>query len=143
MVRNDVAIIGEILPAQRTLAVLKGDLAIHQLPHLRVGAEFAVTARMLRIIDAADTDLADSSVSGDRFSATTEAGVTNGTDLGATKPHGHCSSATELVRLSQALARKIARVGASGTVPRKRRNIGAPGRPQSAAAQEGALDQRQ
>src|SRR5579864_5470118 len=56
----DVAVIRELLPAQGTLAMLQGDLAIHQLPHLRVRAEFAVTARMLWIIDAADTNVANS-----------------------------------------------------------------------------------
>jgi hypothetical protein len=103
---------------------------------------------MLRIINAADTGLANSPVFGDRFSATAEAGVMNRTNLGATKPHvgsssgfqllkklidgrsparggtGICSPATELVRLNaEREAGVFAGLGASGSA----HTIGTPG----------------
>jgi hypothetical protein len=87
MVRRYIAVLSELLTTQRTLAVLQGDFAIHQSPHLRVGPEFRVSARVMRIVDAADTALADSPLSEDRLPAVAEPGVMNGTNLGATKPH--------------------------------------------------------
>jgi hypothetical protein len=42
---------------------------------------------MMRIVDAANSDLVGAPLSGDSFPATTEAGVMNGTDLGTTEPH--------------------------------------------------------
>jgi hypothetical protein len=78
--------------------VLLGDLAIHQLPHLRVGAEFSVPARVMRIVDAADSDRADLPLLGDRISTAAEPGVMNGTNLGATKPHVGCSFGCRLLK---------------------------------------------
>jgi hypothetical protein len=53
---------------------------------------------MMRIVDAADSDLVGAPLSGDWFSATAEAGMVNGTHLGPTKPHVGSSFGCRLLK---------------------------------------------
>jgi len=87
MVGNDVAVIGELLFADPANAILGNDLPVEELSHLPVRAQLAVSAGVLGIVDAPDSDLVRARLLEDGFSATTEAGVMNGTDLGTTEPH--------------------------------------------------------
>jgi len=49
VVGHDVVVVGEGFLADGALSALFEDLAIEQLPHLRVGTEFAVSSRMMRV----------------------------------------------------------------------------------------------
>jgi hypothetical protein len=55
VVGNHIAIVSEPLLADTTNAVLSHNLAVKQLPHLAVGGQFAVSARVLRIVDVPAT----------------------------------------------------------------------------------------
>lgn len=57
MVGNDVAVIGELLPANAADAVLGHNLPVEEFAHLPVRAQLPVTAGMLGIIDTADAQL--------------------------------------------------------------------------------------
>jgi len=58
VIGDDVAVFGELLLTDAANAVLSNDLPIEQLAHLPVGAQLAVSARVLEILDAPDTNLA-------------------------------------------------------------------------------------
>ena len=88
MVRNHVVVIGEFLATERALAVLKGDLLVHQLSHLCVRSEFPVAARMMGILDPANTHLPWSSLPGRHFPATAEPGTMDRAKLVASESHG-------------------------------------------------------
>jgi hypothetical protein len=64
---TDVAVIGELLPAKRAFAALQSDFAVHQLPDFRVRTEFPIPSRMMRIVDAADTNPVGAPLFRDRF----------------------------------------------------------------------------
>jgi hypothetical protein len=55
VVGHDVTIISELHIAKRALPVLFYNLVVEQSPHLRVGPEFAVSPRMMWILDPLQT----------------------------------------------------------------------------------------
>jgi hypothetical protein len=62
VVRNDVVIIRKQTVAESASTVLGDDLPVHELPHFRIGTDLPVPARVLGIVDAADSHLPPSSV---------------------------------------------------------------------------------
>lgn len=58
VVRHHIAVVGEALAAEWADALLGDDLPIEELPHLSIGAEFPVSPRMERVVNAADAHLA-------------------------------------------------------------------------------------
>jgi hypothetical protein len=58
VVRDNVAIVSELRTAESAFPDLRHDLSVEQFPHLPVGAEFAVSPRVIWILDPADTKLA-------------------------------------------------------------------------------------
>jgi hypothetical protein len=88
VVGNHIAVIGELLLADAADAVLSRNLAIQQLPHLPVGAQLAVSTRMLGIVDAPDTNQALTPFLWDSLPATAGKGVVDWTKLIATESHG-------------------------------------------------------
>jgi hypothetical protein len=57
VIGHNVAIVSELGATESALAVLRGDLSVEQFPHLSVGTEFAVSPRVMRILDPPDTQL--------------------------------------------------------------------------------------
>ena len=88
VVRYDVAVVGEPFLAEGADAILRGNLSVHQLTHLRVRADLAIAARVIRIVDPADSQLPLASFSRDRFSAAAELGAVNWAQLISTESHG-------------------------------------------------------
>lgn len=60
VVGNDITVIRELFLAKCAHTVLGGDLPVHQLPHLGIRTDFSISARVLRIVNAADSHLARS-----------------------------------------------------------------------------------
>jgi len=58
VVRNDVAVVGELPVAESAYAVLRGDFSVHQFPHLGVRADLPISAWVLGIVNAPDSHLA-------------------------------------------------------------------------------------
>jgi hypothetical protein len=58
VVGNDVAVVAELLLAESAGAILRCDLSVHQLPHFGIRTDLAISARVLGIVDSADTHLA-------------------------------------------------------------------------------------
>ena len=58
MVGHDVGVFGELLLADSAFAVLGDDLPVQQLSHFRVRADFAVSPRVMGIVNATDSHLA-------------------------------------------------------------------------------------
>ena len=88
VVGNDVAVVGELLFANTADAVLRDDLPVEQLAHLPVRPQLPVSARMLRIIDAADTHLELASFLWDCLPATAGDGAVDGAELFWAESHG-------------------------------------------------------
>ena len=88
VVGNDIAVVGELLLANTTNAVLSRNLAIQQLPHLPVGAQLAVSTRMLGIVDAPGTNQALTPFFWNPLPATAGKGAVDWTKLIATESHG-------------------------------------------------------
>jgi hypothetical protein len=88
VVGNDVAVVGELFMADTALAALGHNLLVHQLSHFRVRADLAIAARVIRIVDPADSQLPLASFSRDRFSAAAELRVVNWAQLVSTESHG-------------------------------------------------------
>src|SRR5579863_3509641 len=57
VIGNHIAVIGELLLADSANAVLGNDLSVEQLAHLPVRAQLPVSAGVLGIVDAADSQL--------------------------------------------------------------------------------------
>jgi hypothetical protein len=57
MIWNDVAVVGELGTTKSAFAVLGGYLSVEQLPHFRIRAEFAISPRVLGILDSPDAKL--------------------------------------------------------------------------------------
>ena len=57
MIWNDVAVVGELGTTKSAFAVMGGYLSVEQLPHFRVRAEFAVSPRVLCILDSPNAEL--------------------------------------------------------------------------------------
>lgn len=70
MVGHDVAVVGELTLADAAFPVLSDHLFVQQLPHLAVGADLAVSARMLWILDSSDAKLSGSSLLRGQFPST-------------------------------------------------------------------------
>jgi len=56
-IRYDVAAVGKFMVADCTLPVLLHDLSVQQLPHLCWRTEFPISPRVVRIVDALNTQL--------------------------------------------------------------------------------------
>jgi hypothetical protein len=55
VVRHDVVVVGELHIAECAFPALFDNLEVEQPPHLRVGAEFAVSPRMIGVFNPLDT----------------------------------------------------------------------------------------
>ena len=89
VVGNDVAVIGELLFTDPANSILRNDLPVEELAHLPVGAQLAVSARMLGIIDAPDAHLAlAASFLWDCLPATAGEGAVDWTELVSAESHG-------------------------------------------------------
>jgi hypothetical protein len=88
VVGDDVGVIGELFMADTALAALGHNLLVHQLSHFRVRADLAIAARVIRIVDPADSQLPLASFSRDRFSAAAELRAVNWAQLVSTESHG-------------------------------------------------------
>ena len=88
MVGNDVAVLGEFLFADTANAILGNDLPVEQLAHLPVGAQLAVSAGMLGIVDSPDTQLMLTFFFRDCLPPATAEGAMDRTKLIATESHG-------------------------------------------------------
>jgi hypothetical protein len=88
VVGDDVAVIGELLPANAADAVLGNDLPIEEFAHLAVGAQLAIAAGMLRIINTADAHLALASFLWNCLPATAGEGAVDWTELISAESHG-------------------------------------------------------
>jgi hypothetical protein len=88
MVGDDVAVTGELLFADAADAVLSDDLPIEQLPHLPVGAQLAVSARVLGIVNESHAQLSLTPFFWDSLPATAGEGAVNWTELVLAESHG-------------------------------------------------------
>jgi hypothetical protein len=88
VVGDHIAAISEFLVANAADAVLIRNLTIEQLAHLAVGAQLAVSAGMLGIVDAADTHLALASFLWDCLPATAGEGAVDWAELVLAEAHG-------------------------------------------------------
>jgi hypothetical protein len=87
VVGYDVVVVRELFVAESTLTFLGHNLLVQQLSHLRIRADLAITAWVMGIVDAADSQLTLESFSRDRFSAAAELGAVNWAQLIAAEPH--------------------------------------------------------
>ena len=87
VIGNDVVIVGELSLAEGAHTVLGSDLSVHQLPHLGVGTDLPISARVLRIVNAADTHVAHSSFVGNRFPSTARKRSVNWAQLISSESH--------------------------------------------------------
>jgi hypothetical protein len=87
VVGNDIAVVGETLPAQSADAILCLNLFVHQLPHLGVRTNLPISARVLRIINAADTHLTPSSFLRDGLASAACKRTVNWAQLGSAQSH--------------------------------------------------------
>ena len=88
VVGDYVGVIGELLVAEGAYAILRSNLSVHQLTHLRVRADLTIAARVIRIVDPADSQLPLASFSRDRFPAAAESRAVNWAQLISTESHG-------------------------------------------------------
>jgi hypothetical protein len=84
VVRHDVVVVGELYMAECALPVLFDNLAVEQPPHLRVGAEFPVSPRMMGVFNPLHPNLIDPR---DWLPATAAQRAMDGTILIAAKFH--------------------------------------------------------
>lgn len=87
MVRDNVAVIAELLLAENTNAILLRDLPVHQFPHLGVRPNLAIASRMLGIVNAPDSNLARSSLLGDGFPSAARKRTVNRAQLISSESH--------------------------------------------------------
>jgi hypothetical protein len=87
VIRDDVGAVGELSFAKGADAILCRNLLVHQLPHLGVRAKLPIAARVLRIVNAADTDLASSSPTGGGFPSATCKRTVNWAQLISAESH--------------------------------------------------------
>jgi hypothetical protein len=88
VVWNDVAIVRELSLAEGAYSILGGDLSVHQLPHLGIGTDLSISARMMGIVDSTDSHLPRLSILWYRFPAATELRAMNWAQLISTESHG-------------------------------------------------------
>ncbi len=87
VIGHDVVVAGEGLQADGALSVLLDDLAIEQLPHLRVGTELAVASGMMRVFDTLHTELSDATLPKNCLSATAVQRTVDGAGLVTAELH--------------------------------------------------------
>jgi hypothetical protein len=87
VVGHDVVVVGELYMAECALPVLFDNLAVEQPPHLRVGAEFPVSPRMMRILNSLQAQLTQFSNPRDWLPATAGQRTMDGTILITAKFH--------------------------------------------------------
>lgn len=87
VVGDHVAVIGELLFADALNGILSRNLAVQQLAHLPIGAQLAVSARMLGIVDAANAHLAWTSFPRDCLPSTAGEGAVDWTELVLAESH--------------------------------------------------------
>jgi len=87
VIRHDIVVIGERRQADGARFVLLDDLAIEQLPHLRIGTELAVSPGMMWVFDTLHTALSDATLLKNWFSAAAVERAVNGTVLVAAEFH--------------------------------------------------------
>jgi hypothetical protein len=88
VVGHNVAVVRKLFIADGALAFLGKNLPVHQLPHFAVRADLPISAGMMGIVDAADSQLALASFFRDRFSAAAELGAVNWAQLISAESHG-------------------------------------------------------
>ena len=88
VVRYDVAVVGEPFLAEGADAILRRNLSVHQLPHLSIGTDLPISARVLGIVNAADSQLALAPLSRDCLPAAAELRVVNRAKLISAESHG-------------------------------------------------------
>ena len=88
VVRYDVAVVGEPFFAEGADAILRHNLSVHQLPHLSIGTDLPISARVLGIVNAADSQLALAPLSRDCLPAAAELRAVNWAKLVSTESHG-------------------------------------------------------
>ena len=89
MVRYHIAVVGKLLLADAANAILGNDFPVKEFAHLPVGTQFPVSARVLRIVDAPDTQLPMSSFFRDCLPAAAGEGAVDWTDLVLAESHGN------------------------------------------------------
>jgi hypothetical protein len=87
MIRDDVAIVCELFMADGTLPILLDNLPVQKFSHFGRWSEFPISPRVMRIVDALDTE-PDEPRLGDLFSTTAGDGFVDRTEFIATEPHG-------------------------------------------------------
>jgi hypothetical protein len=87
VVGHDVVATGERHLTDGTLPVLLDDLAVEQLPHFSIGAEFAISPRMVRVVDALNAQASDATSLLERLAATAIERSVDGTKFLATEFH--------------------------------------------------------
>jgi hypothetical protein len=70
VIGHDVVVVGEGFLADGASSVLLEDLAMEQLPHLRVGTELPVSSGVMRVFDTLHSQLFDATLRRNQFPAT-------------------------------------------------------------------------
>jgi hypothetical protein len=87
VVRYDVTVIREPFLAEGADAILSADFPVHQLSHFGVRAEFSISTRVLRIINAADSYLSHMPSFRNGFPAAASNGTMNWAQLVSSQSH--------------------------------------------------------
>jgi hypothetical protein len=95
VVGHDVAIVRERHLADGALPVLFDDFAVEQLPHLCLGAEFAVSPGVMRVFDTLHPQASESASLLDQLTAAARNGSVDGAEFLATEFHGLLRSLVE------------------------------------------------
>ena len=88
VVGHNVGVVGELFIADTAFAFLGHNLLVQQLSHFRIRTYLPITARMLEIVNATDSQLALTPFSRDRFPAAAELRTVNRAKLVSTESHG-------------------------------------------------------
>lgn len=88
VVGHNVAVVRELFIADGALAFLGKNLPVKKLSHFRIRAYLPITARVMEIVNAADTHLALPLLSRDCLSATAGERTVKWAQLIATESHG-------------------------------------------------------
>ena len=88
VVGDNVTVVAKLLFANAADTVLSCNLSVPQLSHFTVGAQLAVSAGMLGIVNATNAHLPLASFPWDCLSAAAGEGTVNRTELVSAEPHG-------------------------------------------------------
>jgi hypothetical protein len=88
VVGHDIAASSERYLTDGALPPLLDNFAVKQLPHLRIGTQFAISPRMVRVIDTLNAQASDPASLLGRLAATTIEESVDGTVFLATEFHG-------------------------------------------------------